>query len=53
MHTAVLHLVRSSFRWGALFIVGCYNGSRTCGTKRLKTTALCKSAASEKTFNLI
>jgi len=53
MHTAVLHWVWSSFRWGSLVIVGCYNGSRTRGSKRLKTTALCKYVASKKTFNLI
>jgi len=35
MHTVVLHLVWWSFRWGSLVIVGCCNGSRTCGTKRL------------------
>jgi len=45
INTAVLHLVWSSFRWGLLVIVGCYNGSRTRGTKRLKTTALYKSVA--------
>jgi len=32
MDTAVLHLVWSSFRWGSLVTVGCYNGSRTRGT---------------------
>jgi len=28
MHTAVLHLLYSSFKWSRWDIVDCYNGSR-------------------------
>jgi len=44
MHTAELHFVWSSFRWGSLVIVGCYNGSRTGGTKKVEnhcSTQIC------------
>jgi len=34
---------------GVVGIVSCYNGSRSRDTK---TTALCRSVASKKTFNL-
>jgi len=36
MHTAMLHLVWSSFRWGSLVMMGCYNGSRTRGAKKVE-----------------